>query len=41
MVQFNASFLEENGNVIMSEDPFNNSLLIDQIGKNIGFKHFY
>ena len=33
----NASFLDENG---ISDDPFNNSsLLIDEIGKNIGFNN--
>ena len=39
MFEFNASFLDENGNDI-SIDPLNNSsLLIDQIGKNVGFNN--
>ena len=39
MFEFNASFLDENGNDI-SIDPLNNSsLLIDQIGKIVGFNN--
>ena len=42
MFQLNESFLGENGNVILSEDLANNSsLLIDEIGKKIGFNYLY
>ena len=41
MFQFNASFLDENGNEI-SIDPLNDSyLLIEEIGKNVGFNISY
>ena len=40
MFQFNATFLDDKGNIIISEDPVNNSsLLIEEIGKNFGFEY--
>ena len=42
MFQFNATYLDENGNMIINEDSVNNSsLLIEEIGKNFGFNNLY
>ena len=43
MFQFNATLMNKDGNIIISEDQVNNnsSLLVEEIGKSVGFNNSY